>query len=55
MRTRDWVDERVVRWSEVLAWLDPLQEAITVRLDVVHRHAARLRREALGDDGLGSW
>jgi DNA-binding MarR family transcriptional regulator len=52
---RDWVDDHVARWSEELAWLDPVQEAITVRLDVVHRHAARLRRDALGDDGLRSW
>jgi DNA-binding MarR family transcriptional regulator len=55
VRMRDWVDQHAARWSEELAWLDPVQEAITVRLDVVHRHAVRLRREALGDDGLRSW
>jgi DNA-binding MarR family transcriptional regulator len=52
---RDWVDRHVARWSEELDWLDPVQEAIMVRLDVVRRHAARVRRDALGDNGLRSW
>src|SRR5580693_6917257 len=52
---RDWVDEHVARWSEELTWLDSVQEAIFVRLDVVHRHAAQVRRNARGDDGLRSW
>lgn len=51
----DWVDEHAARWSEELVWLDPVQEAIFVRLDIVHRHAARVRRDALIDDGFGSW
>jgi DNA-binding MarR family transcriptional regulator len=52
---RDWVDEHVARWSAELDWLDPVQEAIFVRLAIVHRHAAQVRREALDDDGLRYW
>jgi hypothetical protein len=29
---RDWADEHAARWSQELAWLDPVQEAIFVRL-----------------------
>ncbi len=52
---RDWADEHAARWSQELAWLDPVQEAIFVRLDVVHRHAAQARRNALGDDRRRPW
>lgn len=52
---RDWVDEHVARWSEELVWLDPVQEAIIARLAVVHRHAAQVRRDSLGDDRLQYW
>lgn len=52
---RDWVDEHVARWARELDWLDPVQEAIFVRLGVVHRHTAQVRRDVLRDDGLGRW
>jgi DNA-binding MarR family transcriptional regulator len=52
---RDWVDEHVARWSEELDGLDPVQEAIFVRLAVVHRHATQVHREVLSGDGLKYW
>jgi len=52
---RDWVDEHVARWSEELGWLDPLQEAIFVRLAILHRHTAAARRDTLRGDGLRHW
>jgi DNA-binding MarR family transcriptional regulator len=35
--------------------MDPVHEAISVRLDVVHRHAAQIRRDTLGDGRLRYW
>jgi DNA-binding MarR family transcriptional regulator len=52
---RDWVDEHVVRWSGEASWLDPVQEAIIVRLAVVQRHAAQIRRDVLHGDRLRYW
>jgi DNA-binding MarR family transcriptional regulator len=52
---RDWVDEHVAHWSEEAAWLDPVQEAIIVRLAVVHRHTAQIRRDVLHGDRVRYW
>ena len=52
---RDWVDEHVARWQAELQWLDPVQEAIFVRLGIVQRHANQVARDALNDDGLARW
>ena len=52
---RDWVDEHVAHWSGELDWLDPVQEAIIVRLTVLHRHAAQVRRDTLHNDELSYW
>jgi DNA-binding MarR family transcriptional regulator len=52
---QDWVDEHVALWSEELDWLDPVQEAIFVRLSILHRHIAQARRDTLRADGLMRW
>jgi DNA-binding MarR family transcriptional regulator len=52
---RDWVDEHVAHWSEEVDWMDPVQEAIFVRLEVVHRHVGQVRRDVLLGDGLRYW
>src|SRR5580658_9153105 len=52
---RDWVDEHVELWSEEVDWLDPLQEAIFTRLEVLHMYAAALTRDTLREDGLRYW
>ncbi|GAA0519647.1 MarR family transcriptional regulator [Paractinoplanes deccanensis] len=49
---RDCVDELVEAWASELAWLDPVQEAITVRLAMLGRTLAQVRRRALVDGGL---
>jgi DNA-binding MarR family transcriptional regulator len=52
---RDWVDEHVARWTAELDSLDPVQEAIIVRLAVVHRHATQLKRNVVDADRLRYW
>jgi DNA-binding MarR family transcriptional regulator len=52
---QDWVDEHVALWSEELDWLDPVQEAIFVRLSVLHRHMTQARRDTLRAGGLTHW
>jgi len=51
----DWVDEHVTVWSKELRWLDPVQEAIFVRLAILHRHITQVRRDTLRTDGLKYW
>lgn len=51
----DWVDDHVARWSRELDWLDPVQEAIFIRLAVLHRHTTQVRRDVLRDDELKFW
>jgi DNA-binding MarR family transcriptional regulator len=46
------VDRHLEIWTRELAWLDPLTEAITVRLATASRHLARSRRRALAGSGL---
>jgi DNA-binding MarR family transcriptional regulator len=53
--TRDSVDHHVEIWAKELDWLDPVTEAIFVRLAIVARHAAQARRSTLAADGLRHW
>jgi DNA-binding MarR family transcriptional regulator len=43
---RDSADEHVAAWAGELAWLDPVQEAIIVRLTILNRHLGQARRAA---------
>jgi DNA-binding MarR family transcriptional regulator len=52
---RDSADQHVALWSKELDWLDPVKEAIIVRLAILARHAATARRDALDSDGLRHW
>ncbi|MBU2669118.1 MarR family winged helix-turn-helix transcriptional regulator [Actinoplanes bogorensis] len=49
---RDTADEHVEAWGDELPWLDPVQEAIIVRLAVLGRHLTQARRAALDAGGL---
>ena len=46
------VDRHLEIWTRELAWLDPLTEAITVRLATASRYLARSRRRALAGSGF---
>jgi DNA-binding MarR family transcriptional regulator len=52
---RDWVDEHVAQWSQEIAWLDPVHEAIFLGLAIVHRHADQVRRDVLNGEELRYW
>jgi DNA-binding MarR family transcriptional regulator len=52
---RDSVDEHVARWVDELGWMDPVKEAIIVRLIILARHAGQARRDSLTSDGLKHW
>lgn len=52
---RDWVDEHVEQWADELPWMDPVKEAIFVRVGVVARHANLLRRRLDETDELAHW
>jgi DNA-binding MarR family transcriptional regulator len=52
---RDVADEHVAAWSGELHWMDPVQEAIIVRLAVLGRHLTQTRRSALAGGGLEHW
>jgi DNA-binding MarR family transcriptional regulator len=52
---RDSADEHVAAWSTELTWMDPVQEAIMVRLTILGRHLAQSRRTALAGGGLQHW
>ncbi|MEU6142949.1 MarR family transcriptional regulator [Streptomyces sp. NPDC047081] len=51
----DSADRHVEEWQKELAWMDPVKEAIFVRLALLARHATQARREALDSDGLRRW
>jgi DNA-binding MarR family transcriptional regulator len=51
----DWVDEHVAHWSEEIDWLDPVHEEIFVRLEVLHRQVAQVRRDVLSGGGFRYW
>jgi DNA-binding MarR family transcriptional regulator len=44
---RDSADEHVAVWAKELTWLDPVQEAIVVRLTILNRVLGQARRAAL--------
>jgi DNA-binding MarR family transcriptional regulator len=52
---RDYADEHVAAWSAELAWMDPVQEAIIVRLTILGRHLGQARHSALAGGGLQNW
>jgi DNA-binding MarR family transcriptional regulator len=52
---RDSVDGHVELWSRELDWLDPVKEAIFVRIGIISRHAAQTRMDALADGGMRRW
>jgi DNA-binding MarR family transcriptional regulator len=51
----DSVDGHVELWSKELSWLDPLEEAIFVRVSIIARHATTFRREELHAGDLRTW
>ncbi|MCU7723518.1 MarR family transcriptional regulator [Actinoplanes sp. KI2] len=51
----DSVDRHLEIWTRELAWLDPLTEAITVRLAMVSRRLTQSRKRALAGSGLQLW
>jgi DNA-binding MarR family transcriptional regulator len=52
---RDSADEHVATWSAELDWLDPVQEAIVVRLAILNRQLTQARRAASGAGTLERW
>lgn len=52
---RDSVDRHVELWLKELTWLDPVKEAIFVRLAILARHTAQTRRDTLEAGGLRKW
>lgn len=52
---RDAADEHVAVWAAELDWLDPVQEAIVVRLTILSRHLGQARRAALTAGELERW
>jgi DNA-binding MarR family transcriptional regulator len=46
------VDRHLEIWTRELAWLDPLTEAITVRLATASRYLTQSRRRALAGSGF---
>jgi DNA-binding MarR family transcriptional regulator len=49
------VGKHVETWTRELEWLDPLTEAITVRLGTASRYLTQSRRRALAGSGLRLW
>jgi len=52
---KDSVDEHVVLWARELDWMDPVREAILMRLSLLGRRLGQIRRDALDADGLRNW
>jgi DNA-binding MarR family transcriptional regulator len=52
---QDSVDAHVALWSRELVRFDPVKEAIIIRLAIVSRYIAQVRRDALDTDGLAHW
>jgi DNA-binding MarR family transcriptional regulator len=52
---RDSADAHVERWTEELTWMDPVTEAIFVRLAIVARHARTSRLDLLDAGGMRQW
>jgi DNA-binding MarR family transcriptional regulator len=55
VQVRDSVDAHVARWASELPWMDPVKEAIFVRLMIVARHASASQLGLLEADGLRRW
>lgn len=51
----DDVDRQIGIWERELPWLDPVKEAIFMRLAILARHTQQLRRDGLAADGLPHW
>lgn len=52
---QDSVDEHVAHWANELPWMDPVKEAVFVRLGIIAQHANLLRRDLNEADGLPHW
>ncbi|GLZ78114.1 MarR family transcriptional regulator [Actinorhabdospora filicis] len=50
----DSVDEHVAVWSRELDWLDPVKEAIFLRISILARYNTQSRRSTLDDGGLAN-
>lgn len=48
----DSVDRHVALWSRELEWLDPVKEAIFLRMAIIGRHTSQHRRDTLDSGGL---
>jgi DNA-binding MarR family transcriptional regulator len=55
VRVEGSVDRHVEIWTKELDWLDPLTEAITVRLATLSRSLSQSRKRALAGSGLKLW
>lgn len=51
----DDVEQHIGIWERELPWLDPVKEAIFMRLAILARHTQQLRRDTLAADGLPHW
>jgi DNA-binding MarR family transcriptional regulator len=52
---KDDVERHIGIWERELPWLDPVKEAIFMRLSILARHTQQLRRDTLAEDGLPHW
>jgi DNA-binding MarR family transcriptional regulator len=48
----DSADRHVARWAGELEWLDPIQEAIAMRITIASKYLTGLRRDTLAIDEL---
>jgi DNA-binding MarR family transcriptional regulator len=51
----DGVRQHIEVWERELPWLDPVKEAIFIRLGILARHTQQLRRDTLAADGVPHW
>jgi DNA-binding MarR family transcriptional regulator len=52
---KDSIDEHIAAWSEELADLDPVQEGIVGRVQLIARHSTQGRQSALRSGDLTLW
>jgi DNA-binding MarR family transcriptional regulator len=52
---KDDVEQHINAWERELPWLDPVKEAIFMRLAILARHTQQLRRDTLATDGMPHW
>jgi hypothetical protein len=48
----DSADRHIAQWAGELGWLDPVQEAIMIRITLASRYLSGLRRDTLAPDDL---